>query len=449
MTRPAPGIGFNIEWERGDNIAAPELAATWARLEIWIGSDCVTELEDRDLGSARRSLYCSLYPLAEWAAYNWWFLRAHSRASALVSGTWAAAYIRTAENGRGRWVRRHNLRGAGDGFLWPNVTVLPEGDLTRLVWSPDTTPSEQAPIRFLRQGEATLRREWIELALAELIEAVLTRLEEQEIRESPLHDEWSAITETSDEEREFCEAAAQLGFDPYDPPPELATQLATATQRISDEKLLRDFLDAVEPELIGAGLDWIDEITRFIQSGPNVAGASLDPLRHPEAPHGPGFTLPWDVGYADARRIRASLGLGDQQPFDVGSFVPVTESPYGGRGLQGLGGRSRAGSSLLVLGRGMREGPKRFAGARALWHFVVEPDRDRFLITNAYTDRQRVERAFAAEVLAPAAGIAAFLGETRGIVTQSDVEDAADHFRVSPLLVQWQIQNQLAMAVST
>jgi hypothetical protein len=449
MTRPSPGISFNFEWERGDNIVARELAATWARLEIWIGSDCVTELEDRDVGSARRSLYCSLYPLAEWAAYNWWFLRAHNRASALVSGTWASAYVGSTENGRGRSVRRHQLRGAGDGFLWPNLIVLPEGALTRLVWSADRTPSEAAPIRFLRQGEALLRAEWVELALSELIEAVLTRLDEQQVTASPLHEEWSAIVETTEEEREFCEAAAQLGFDPYDPPQELATQLATAGRRLGDAKLLRDFLDAVEPDLVHVGLDWIDDGTHLIQSTGNGSAASLDALRGQERGQASGSTRPWELGYAEAQRIRASLGLGDQQLFEVGGLVQVTESPYGGRGLQGLGGRSEAGSPALILGRGMRDGPKRFAGARALWHFVVEPDRDRFLITNAYTDRQRVERAFAAEVLAPASGIAEYLGDSGGMVTQSDVEDAADHFRVSPLLVQWQIQNQLAIGVST
>ncbi len=52
---------------------------TWARLEIHIGGECVALVEDQESRSSRRAIYCPLYPLAEWVAYNWWFLRADSR----------------------------------------------------------------------------------------------------------------------------------------------------------------------------------------------------------------------------------------------------------------------------------------------------------------------------------------------------------------------------------
>ncbi|MCA2186306.1 hypothetical protein [Nonomuraea cavernae] len=52
-----------------------ELRQTWARIEISVGAEYVTLLEDLESGSSRRSIYCPLYPLAEWAAYNWWSLR--------------------------------------------------------------------------------------------------------------------------------------------------------------------------------------------------------------------------------------------------------------------------------------------------------------------------------------------------------------------------------------
>lgn len=45
---------------------------------------------------------------------------------------------------------------------------------------------------------------------------VLKRLDIQEVRDSLLRDEWASIEEADGEERDFCEAAAALGADPYE-----------------------------------------------------------------------------------------------------------------------------------------------------------------------------------------------------------------------------------------
>ncbi len=79
---------------------------------------------------------------------------------------------------------------------------------------------------------------------------------------------------------------------------------------------------------------------------------------------------------------------------------------------------------------------------------LLEPARRRFLITDSHTDRQQIERAFAAEMLAPASGIAQYLRQPDRPVTQDDVEEVATHFRVSPMLVQHQVENQLELIVA-
>lgn len=147
VTAPAPGLGFNFDWERPEGVVAPELAATWARVEIWVGRDCVTQVQDSPSGASRRSIYCSLYPLAEWVAFNWWFLRAHLRPAALAASPWAGPGPRS--NGRpDAWARHHNLRSVGEGFFWPNLSILPEGRLTRLLWHADEAPSPHSPLRY-------------------------------------------------------------------------------------------------------------------------------------------------------------------------------------------------------------------------------------------------------------------------------------------------------------
>lgn len=448
MTGPLPGMRFQFEWERGEGVAAPELAATWARLEIWIGADCVSQLEDVDSRSSRRSLYCSLYPLAEWAAYNWWFLQAHVRPASLIASP--RAYVRLARDG-GKpkpWLSNHNLRGAGDGFPWPNLTIVPEGQLTRLIWAVDAYAPAHAPVRYLRQGQALLPSSYVEGALRELIEAVITRLEEERVGDTALQREWQAISVAPNEERAFCIAAARLGIDAYSVDPAVIDQLGQVADKL-EGPLLEEFLDSVDPTGLQPSLEWVEATTSELL---RVDGDSADrlaiPVIDPMELQSTSESMPWDVGYSQAKRVRAGLNLEDDAVFDVDRYVLIKEHPYPARGFQALGGLSQAGNPSVLLGRRMHEGPTRFAGARSLWHFLLEPARRRFLITDSHTDRQQIERAFAAEMLAPASGIAQYLRQPDRPVTQDDVEEVATHFRVSPMLVQHQVENQLELIVA-
>jgi len=79
---------------------------------------------------------------------------------------------------------------------------------------------------------------------------------------------------------------------------------------------------------------------------------------------------------------------------------------------------------------------------RALWHRLAA-DEPSFLITTAYTERQKIERAFAAELLAPAVGIEAGLDVPPEEAVQEDLGIVAEHFGVSAILVEHQIDNQI------
>jgi Zn-dependent peptidase ImmA (M78 family) len=80
-----------------------------------------------------------------------------------------------------------------------------------------------------------------------------------------------------------------------------------------------------------------------------------------------------------------------------------------------------------------------------MWHIIWGESRD-FLVTSAYTDKQKIERAFAAELLAPAAGVAERISAYPSTDDLDEIEETADHFRVSPMIIEHQIRNQLADA---
>lgn len=441
MEQPST-LRFAFEWDRSDAIRTPELRETWARLEIWAGGECTTQVEDVETGSTRRSIYGPLYPLAEWIAYSWWFLRAHVRPASIGSINWTHKSLDRTPRYPHRWLDHHNVRAAGEGFAWPDMTLLPEGSLTRIVWRTDPPVAHYRPVRFIRQGETLVPTDSVELALAELVDLVLTRLAEQGIRDTMLHKEWEAIRQIEPGEAEFCLAAARLGLDPYSEGRELTDTLVRVSETL-EGRLFEDFLNAVNPRHIEAGLEWIEQGSRRIEEPPD-SGGQIAQLRSALSPAISISTKrPWEVAYTKAREVRDILGLDSDESFNFDGWLALAERPSGDRGLQALGGMSRQDYPVLVLGRSMLEESSRFAQGRAFWRFLAEREEPRFLLTTAYTDRQRVERAFAAELLAPAEGILQHLEFDDGPVGPEDLEAVGKSFGVSSWVIRHQVENQL------
>jgi len=444
VSTESPRLRFEYEWEPAEGVQSRELAATWCRLEIWVGSDCVTRVEDRVSGSTRRSLYCSLYALAEWIAFNWWAIQAHVRPTSLRPHHWSFAQLRSNHGNEHGWLRHHNLRAAGDGFLWPNMTILPEGSSTRLTWVADTDVPEAWPIRFVSGGECVVNGVSVLRSLGDLVDSVITRLAERGVQDSTLLGEWRANAGLSGDEREFCLAAARLGLDPYSTTQELAEQLVRVSERL-DEQLLGEFLDAADPLALDQGLRWIDTSSEVIRESTATTDDRVFAVR--VAVDGVtvnGAPRPWTAGYHQAARARQALGLEPTQPMAPEEMMAVHTSSAASLGLQGLGGESSSHSPTLVLGAPARLATTtRFAAARALWHFAIQPERERFLLTPTRTDVRRIERAFAAELLAPAVGLREQFMEAPGAATDDDLDAAAAHYGVSPLLIRHQIENQL------
>jgi hypothetical protein len=62
----------------------------------------------------------AMYPVAEWIAFDWWPL-AHKGAA-------PTAHDPTALRSR------RSLTSAGDGYAWPDLTIVPHGELAELCW---------------------------------------------------------------------------------------------------------------------------------------------------------------------------------------------------------------------------------------------------------------------------------------------------------------------------
>jgi Zn-dependent peptidase ImmA (M78 family) len=143
--------------------------------------------------------------------------------------------------------------------------------------------------------------------------------------------------------------------------------------------------------------------------------------------------------------VRRALGLLDTERFPLEPYIIDVSKRPADPGLRAFGGAAEGFGPVAVTVPGLPATASRFTLSRALWHYLWEPE-PFFLVTTAYTDRQKVERAFAAELLAPAAGIGGLLGAPPLVAIQDDIEEIAVRYQVSPMVIKHQLENQLLAA---
>lgn len=217
-------LRFTTEWEDPKRAKGPELRATWASLRIDVVAQgkprTITRYFDADYNTVRHQIFAPIYPVAEWIAYHWF---------ALLYGT-----ERTEE-------RHQDLRFAAEGFAFPHVRFVSEGEALRVCWFP--YEHSHGHVEFLGSGEMMLPRAIAEAEFSGLLHRVISRLEEHGIQDTPLQKEWAALHALDGDERDFCAAAAKLGLDPFDMPEEMEEQILAAGNLLSTE-VLEEFFPA-------------------------------------------------------------------------------------------------------------------------------------------------------------------------------------------------------------
>lgn len=437
---------IEVSWEDAHGVTSPEIEATWARMVVKVNGKLVTLVHGAD-GTPRSGLYVSAYPLAEWIAFNWWALTSEVQVSSVppTEWTWACATPNS-------WLQRHNLRAAGGGMSWPDLTIVPEGAVSSVVW----TKSEPQPggrgLRFLMSDRAILASEAVTETLQQFVETVLERLRERDVRNSPLEREWMVMNALDADEQEFAVSAGRLGLDPFSLDDAAADEIVALGQAY-DHDLVGEILDASESSVEGLREveGWLRAATRYVaptrqsrdlnhllDSGMEVSTA-VDPYR------------PWTAGYTGAGWVRAFLtaergGRGDDA---VSTMVDSLETmSVHGRagGLEGFTVRELDRTLLLVPEReyAATRAQERFLKARSLGAHLLGQDRTRFILTKTHTPLQQAARAFAAELLAPADVIQGMLTKLGGHADPSAFDSIAGQLGVSPLVIQHQYENQIA-----
>ena len=424
-------LRIEFDWEDPQAARGPELRATWARLMITINDVPITQVQDYSARSVRDGIYVPLYPLAEWLAMHWWSLfHEYDNPQRVVSGSYAV---------------RHNLRYAREGFALPDLGIRPMGRTVSFEWKAADMPARR--VRFLQEGTAHIETDVIYEALANFITAVVRRLDNSDLSNTPLEDEWKAIEEADPEEKTFCKAVAALGLDPYSLPDAERETIVQVSEKLPRE-LMEDFFASADSQLLPT------QLTRLLEGVHRIKAqqedlTSLKDLQKNTQKIDVLYT-PWEQGYTFARELRQQLGIADHLIGDIPDLSTclrvdnqalqrVILSTNGhGRFFDAVVDVNEKGSPGFLIEKRQEEA-KKFALCRGLFEYLTSGPGAPALISTTRSERQKRNRAFAAEFLAPAALLKEHLrGAT---LAEEEIDDVAEIFGVSSYVIRHQIEN--------
>ncbi len=431
---------FDYEWQHQEGVKGPELKATWASLKICIGDECLSKGYDLDARTVRTCIYVPLYPLAEWIVWNWWSLFFEPEVPWL-------------REQRG-YSKRHDFRCVGDGIVMPDIEFLPLGDYVQVCWKPVQHPFQR--IEFLGSGQILLHGDELRRTFYDFVKSVCDRLYHEGLTDTWLHQGWAIVCQSMEdpEEMAFCKIVAKLGKDPYSldmKEEELVIQVA---ERLP-ESIRDDFFLLADRNTLQAQMEVFQENLEWIQNRPDE-WTSLKPVRSHISGLGGFHGLPWNQGYELAGYVRKAFGVSRNARFssceDVaeGLKIPLEQLNRSIRndagifsGVEALVAENKQGSPAFVLKEKKRSENQIFSFFRALCDHLLFPG-EPGLVSGVNTERQKRNRAFAAEFLAPADIIVKQLSGKK--VAFDEIDEIACTMGVSSYVIHHQICNhQLAV----
>ena len=418
-------LSLDFSWREAPGSSDPAILHTMADLSIRVDDEPVTRVFDRKSRTTRDTVFVSLYPLAEWIAARWWPLLEENLAP---------------QRGDSQsFDERHSLAHAGDGFALPRLTLVPEGESTLLRW--EHSSSSYQHVEFLGDGEARVPKADVSEVMSGFVEAVTGRLESFGVADTWLEKEWKALRETDAdaEEADFCRMAAYLGLDPFDVADDVGKAIVEVASSLPDS-IVEDVFRCASVSTLKSTSDWvlrgIEELrsARFTMKDLGAVRKALQPL--PSA-------APWEQGYELARQFRRQLDLSEGPLLDLSPILGpnpplIRASTPSLPGLDGLV-RRLDGKGFSCFTSRTRSESVRFLLARALCLYLEHGDAPLSVLSGAVTQRQKRNRAFAAELLAPAKAIQKRLPSE--MLAAEDIEEVACEFGVSSYVVEHQIVN--------
>ncbi len=277
-----------------------------------------------------------------------------------------------------------------------------------------------------------------EETLGAFITSVLERLHPAMPAHAELKAEWDHIVHSTHdaEERDWCTNAGRLGLDPYSGDTPDLSRLGAGMS----EQLFADVCEAGNPRDINQTCDWVRSTTARLRSISPISirafgGAPYRDLTGPGWKNGrEGVTLLRDRLGLSLDPIQALKGIFDGA--DQAAEYRATDTGAGE--VEGVGKRSdRREIKAVVPARSVRQ--QRFRMCRTAYLAWRAGSEGEFAATPADTWRQQASRAFAAELLAPAALIKERYGKTG--LNNHTLDRLANEWLCPPQIIVHQAKN--------
>lgn len=423
--RPSFVIDFNwLPYEYGDEIAR----TTFVDIFISVGSCCITELEDRTAKTIRKNARLSAYRLAHWFAENWWRLLWEPKKDTID------------------WRLAHQMGSAGGGYLWPDLTFVSDGEYMTIHAKP-TLSSEEQSIRYLYGAVETIPVDEFEKSVQGFIDGVIGRVDNQ----APGNDELKTLWHEVTQERHDSESGsrrkleAMMGFDPDGAPDTILETL---------ERMKTTYGDGAIEEMASSSMDnAVDDIS-FLW---NIVRPKSIPLRIPHYDmirrqliiDRQSSILAWQRAESAARLVRKvwSIASGPISNKVLADLLDIPQAIiYQQDSVQpsslSVGFRDNGNEDMMRVYIDRRSiTSRRFALARLVGSLLAAGIKDRLLpVSQAHTQRQKFQRAFAQELLCPFSDLIGYFGDCA--TDDEAIEDAAESFEVSPLMIRTILVNK-------
>lgn len=429
-------ISLSVETLGAGGFEPPEEEATFGLLSMTANGRLLTGAQEVDGGELRRGPRVAGYPLAEWLVWNWWRIRWECRRPASAVG----------ERG---WDFAHRMTSIGEGYAWPVIAIFSDGRRASLDSSPSREPYT-TPLRYIgAAGHETISASCLEAGIDKFVADVLARLDAPATRETNLHRLWEELRAEREipEHARFRRFEAQLGCDPD------GVAEDTIRARLDDAAALGEEAlgeVAAAAAVAGEGPDRMMSAADFADTAAD-SGFDADPgdaVTLADAAVAPDAEA-WRAGVRMAQELREREGL-DGQPIPdarLAAFAGTTADAVSqhDRRSAGLsfvldgedGGARVALRSKWTTGR--RFELARLVGDRMFGATTGSMAEPLWPATRAYSYRQKMQRAFAAELLCPFAAVEEM---TRSDDSGERQRDVAERFNVSELTVRTQLVNR-------
>ena len=329
----------------------------------------------------------------------------------------------------------------GGGYVWPNITIWSDGE--RLVFhAQPTTPRDLEPLRYIAQATELVRATEFETAVDDFVEQVRGRLNAEGVLETNLDTIWKEVLQERADPAmaRWRRLEALLGHDVDEAEAPLIERLIHDIKELGESAVQELAAARSENEIPMSSND-----IRAMADNVGLAANPKDAIRLADKSWQslPTGVVAWKRGVSAARALREQERL-DGKPITnnlLCEMAAVTQdavtSDRRSTDLSfALDRRTNDGSVVL---RSKMESGRRFNLARLIGDRVAVAQAGRLRpATSAYTYRQKLQRAFAAEFLCPFEGLEEYL---KGDYSSESIEEAAICYNVSEVVVIRQLEN--------